>query len=306
MTSSKGSERPGPGPVCAARLRWEPVGETDIVTAPDAPRQTFFGNRLPGEIGLAVFLNAGDPPLDALGEVLEMLDDSGVDCVELAVPFPNSPTDGPVIRRSAARALAAGVGLDLVLRFVSSVGPRLRRLRIALLADWGHTLKRLPMLDFTARVRQSGAHAVLVHGVPPRLRMGYFEAAQRVGLPVVTTCYPNSGADVLAEAATFASAYLYLCARYGRTGVMSDGYRELGGVLAALQARAAVPVAIGFGVSSRSEVDSLLQLGADAAIVGSAAVACVERTLSAAPPSRVVEELRSFVARLIPIPEVKR
>ena len=49
----------------------------------------------PGRPGLALFLNAGDPPLDVLRELVLRLDELKVDCLELAVPFPNSPSDGP-------------------------------------------------------------------------------------------------------------------------------------------------------------------------------------------------------------------
>jgi len=78
----------------------------------------FFAERPAGRPGLAVFLNAGDPPLDVLRELVLMLDASRVDCLELAVPFPDSPSDGPVIRESANRALADGVDRDAVLGFV--------------------------------------------------------------------------------------------------------------------------------------------------------------------------------------------
>ena len=66
----------------------------------------FFAEPPPGRPGLAVFLNAGDPPLDVLQELVLRLDHLRVDCLELAVPFPNSPSDGPVIRESADREVA--------------------------------------------------------------------------------------------------------------------------------------------------------------------------------------------------------
>ena len=43
------------------------------------------------------------------------LDEAGVAWLELAVPFPNSVTDGPTIHRSAQRALDAGTDLDATL-----------------------------------------------------------------------------------------------------------------------------------------------------------------------------------------------
>src|SRR4030088_222732 len=109
---------------------------------------SFFAERTPGRPGLALFLNCGDPPLDVFRDLVLMLDECRVDCLELAIPFPNSASDGPVIRESANRALADGVDRDAVLAFIAEVRPQLSHLRIALLADWSHSIKGTPMPEF--------------------------------------------------------------------------------------------------------------------------------------------------------------
>jgi tryptophan synthase alpha chain len=240
---------------------------------------TFFAARRPGDIGLAVFLNAGDPPLDLFENLVFLLDACRVDCLELAVPFPNSASDGPIIRRSARRALDNGIDLDTVLTFVAAVRPRLAHLKIALLADWSHTVRAMPLRDFLMRVQSAGADAVLVHGLPPRLRHAYYETAHLLGQPLVTTCYATSSSTVLDEATSHGSAYLYLAAHYGRTGAAPPDYHALAPVISALRQRTAVPIAVGFGVRDRSHLDALRDVGADAAIVGSAGVACLERAI---------------------------
>ena len=68
---------------------------------------SFFADRQPGRPGLALFLNAGDPPLEVFRELVLMLDEAKVDCLELAIPFPNSASDGPVIERSSEMAIVA-------------------------------------------------------------------------------------------------------------------------------------------------------------------------------------------------------
>jgi tryptophan synthase alpha chain len=258
-----------------------------------------FARRPPGQAGLAVFLNAGDPPLDQLADVTDMLDDCRVDCLELAVPFPDSPTDGPVIRRSAQRALAHGTGFEQVLEAVARIRPTLDHLRIVLLADWSYTVKPGELDRFVARVAASGADGLLLHGLPPRLRWNYYLAAHDSGLPIVTTCYRTSNAKVMAEAAAEATAYLYLVARYGRSGAADPGdLQELAGVVASLRAAATRPVAVGFGVRSADDVARLHDLGADAAVIGTAAVACVERAILTG--RDVVREVHGFVRDLRP------
>jgi len=230
-----------------------------------------------GNIGLALFLNAGDPPLEILEPLLLALDAARVDCLELAIPFPDSVSDGPVIRRSADRALANGTDPDGVLSFVARLRPQLRHLKIALFADWGHTVRRRPLPDFLDRVSGAGADALLVHGLPPRLGPTFYEAAERTGLPVVTSCYASSDPAVMDEAARRATAYLYLVAQYGRTGTTPpQGFAALAPVIERLRAVGNAPVAVGFGVKERAHLEALRAVGADAAIVGSAFVARME------------------------------
>lgn len=285
----------GPGAVPGAAVR---AASRADGAAPDAGTgHGFFARRRPGRPGLAVFVNAGDPPLGALPELAAMLDDSDVDCLELAVPFPDSVTDGPVIRRSADRALAAGVTLAGVLDAVAAVRPTLRRLRIALLADWSHTVKGTDLGDFARSVAGAGCDGLLLHGLPPRLRTAHYEAADRAGLPLVTTCYAVSGAATAAEAARHASAYLYLVAHYGRSGTTAAPDRErLAAALGALRTATRAPVAVGFGVRTRADIAALEALGADAAVVGSAGVARIEQALERRRDP--VEEFASFVAEL--------
>ncbi|WP_436498890.1 tryptophan synthase subunit alpha [Actinokineospora sp. HUAS TT18] len=259
------------------------------------PDRAFFPGRGPADIGLALFLNAGDPPLSVLPDLLQMLDESEVDCLELAVPFPNSITDGPVIRQSADRALAEGTDLDAVLKCLDSV--RLRHTRIALLADWSHTVRPLGLQEFVATVRDAAVDGLLVHGLPPLRRAAYREATAEAGVQVVATCYPRSASAVLTESAATASAYLYLVAHYGRTGsAPAAGFTHLGAVIDDLRDRTDAPIAVGFGVRGPAEVAALAAAGADAAVVGSAAVAVVERAL--AERRDAVEDLAGFVATL--------
>lgn len=262
----------------------------------------FFTDPRPGRPGLALFLNAGDPPLDVFEDLVLMLDEQKVDCLELAIPFPNSATDGPAIRASADRALADGVDRDAVLGFVERVVPRLSHLKIALLADWSYSVKRTPLPEFLAQVKASGADGLLMHGLPPRLREPYYEAAATTGQPIVTTCYATSEAPVIAEAAEHGSAYIYLVAHYGRSGTVGPpDHSTLVPVIEGLHAKTDVPVAVGFGVKKRSDIEALGHVGADAAIVGSSCVVCVA---DAQEQGRdVVEDFRGLLTEFGQVPQ---
>ena len=257
----------------------------------------FFADTEPGRPGLALFLNAGDPPLDVFKDLVQLLDDAKVDCLELAIPFPNSPTDGPVIRESADRAIERGVDRDATLEFIADVRPQLSHMRIALLADWRHSIRDLETEDFCGRVKASGADGLLVHGLPPRVRPGFYDTAGEVGVPIVSTCYSNSDPKIIDEAAEYGSAYIYLVSAYGRSGTVGPpDHSTLVPVLESIRVNTDIPIAVGFGVKTREDIDGLGEVGADAAIVGSACVACVAEAQEQG--RDVVEDFRALLGDL--------
>jgi tryptophan synthase alpha chain len=270
----------------------EPLGDRTDLTEHAVSRES------PGaQTGLALFLNAGDPSFEVLRQLVMALDECRIDCLELAVPFPNVVTDGPVIRRSAARALEVGADLSSTLLFVAALRPHLTHLKIVLMADWRYTVCAVGIEDFLDQVQRSGCDGALLHGVPSRVRRDYYQSARRIGLPIVTTCFVSSSPRVMEEAAADASAYLYLVSHYGRgEGASRPDPSRLAPVIGRLRQLSRAPIAVGFGVRTRADVRAVAEAGADAAIVGSACVACLERTLLAG--NDPVAGIRGFVAGL--------
>jgi tryptophan synthase alpha chain len=224
--------------------------------------------------GLCLFLNAGDPPFEQLARLAALFDSRGVDCLELGVPFPNAATGGAVFDRSARRALKNGADLSATLAFVASVRPTLHHLKIVLLVDWRHTARELPVRQFLDRVKRARCDGLILHGVPPRLRPEYYRQAAAIGQPIVTSCFVNSAPEVVRAAATEASAFVYLMARYGSGPA---DLARVGPVIAELRRWTDVQVAVGFGIRTREQIRAVWAAGADAAIVGSACVEEVER-----------------------------
>lgn len=224
--------------------------------------------------GLVLFIMAGDPSLDDLRHVLYACDREGVDFVEVAVPFPDSPTDGPVIRAAADRALQRQVSLEDVLAIIREVRPLLRHTRVILLADWAWSIRPVGLDSAVRDIAVSGAHGVLFHALPPVLRDEAERLTAQHRLGIVTTCYlTRSNAEKLRSTAAAATSYVYLVSTYGRSGgALEVDAEQLSHAIATLQKHTDVPVAVGFGVRQRSDVDQVLSLGADAAVVGTACV----------------------------------
>ena len=80
--------------------------------------ETFKRLRANGEKALVGFVTAGDPNPGLSLEIVRRMCSSGLDLLELGVPFSDPTADGPVIQRSSARAIGAGVNMKSVIAMV--------------------------------------------------------------------------------------------------------------------------------------------------------------------------------------------
>ena len=60
------------------------------------------------------FITCGDPSLRETGKIALALERSGVDILELGVPFSDPLADGPTIQASSQRSLSAGTNLKKI------------------------------------------------------------------------------------------------------------------------------------------------------------------------------------------------
>jgi tryptophan synthase alpha chain len=65
---------------------------------------------------LSVYFCAGYPTLNSTVEIIQTLEEKGVDMIEIGIPFSDPMADGKVIQEASAKALSNGMSLRLVLK----------------------------------------------------------------------------------------------------------------------------------------------------------------------------------------------
>jgi tryptophan synthase alpha chain len=220
------------------------------------------------------YLTAGDPCAEATVAMARALARAGTDILELGVPFSDPIADGPVLQRSAERALASATTLGRVFEMARAIRAE-TNLGLVLFSYLNPLLR--PGIGQSARhAREAGFDAVLVTDLPPE-EAGQFQPALRsTGLDTVFLVSPTSPASRMRAAARLSSGFLYVVSRSGTTGARSDlsrGLRET--VERARRAAGSLPIAIGFGISSSETARRAARL-ADGVVVGSALMRAVE------------------------------
>ena len=170
--------------------------------------------------GLVVYFTAGDPSLEATGDLLAALDRAGVDVIELGVPFSDPLADGPVIQRASERALRAGTTLRRILeRF-----PRWRESVQApiILFSYYNPILQYGLEKFARDAAQAGVDGALAVDLSPEEASPYVSVLRARNLDTVFLASPTSTDARLEQASKLSTGFLYLVSRTGVTGERSE------------------------------------------------------------------------------------
>jgi tryptophan synthase alpha chain len=137
---------------------------------------------------------------------------------------------------------------------------------------------------------------ILIADMPVEESEEICAVASRYRIDPIFLVAPTTSGDRIDKIAKKARGYLYLVAAFGVTGVreqVSEGAIDL---LHRVRRHTALPLALGFGISTPAHVQICARAGADGVIVGSALVGVVERFLSE--PDAMARELKEYVSAM--------
>ncbi len=248
--------------------------------------------------GLVVYLTAGDPDLATTRDIALAAIDNGADVIELGVPFSDPLADGPVIQRASERAVARGTRLSNVL----GIAKELRAARPAcgiVLFSYLNPVVRMGMKAFCAAAKEAGADGVLLTDMIVEEAGEYLAEMRANSLAPVFLAAPTSPDKRLkaigeASLATGTAGFVYAISRVGITGTRETVASDAPGLVERLRQFTTLPIAVGFGISNAVHVKAVGEF-ADAAIVGSALVALIEKTPAGEEAKAVGEFVRGLL-----------
>ncbi len=203
----------------------------------------------------------------------------GADLVEIGFPFSDPLADGPVIRRAAERALAAGMRTSACLDCLRSVHEQVAVPLVPM--TYASLLEAYGWDRFASDAEAAGASSLIVADLPIDLR----PELRRVQLVA-----PTSTDERISLAAQRTDGWLYLVTVAGTTGARDELSPALAPLVERTRTLSDLPLYAGFGISTPEQAAAAGEL-ADGVVVGSAALLAAEE--GAAALERFVGQLRS-------------
>ncbi len=253
--------------------------------------EAFARARSEGRAALIGYLPAGFPTRDDSIRLMQAMVDSGVDIVEVGLPYSDPLMDGPVIQAAADQALRAGMtpaGVLDVAGEVASSGAA------TVVMSYWNPIERFGVDHFAALLAQAGGSGVITPDLTPEEAAAWSEATDAHGIDRIFLVAPSSTDDRLRTVASACTGFVYAASTMGVTGARS----EVSGAARALVERTRLatnlPVAVGLGVSTGDQAAEIAAY-ADGVIVGSAFIRLIQE---AATPEEGERAVRALAAEL--------
>ncbi len=225
------------------------------------------------DILLMTHIVLGYPSFEDSVRVVEAMVEAGVDLIELQIPFSEPIADGPVILRTNQRALDSG---STVAKCFACAKELAQRFPIPFLfMSYYNILFKYGPDKFAKDMAAAGLQGAIVADVTPEEGDEYLDAMKKYNLTPVFLFTPTSTDERKHYIAGHADGFIYCVARKGVTGAQTDFSTDLDAYLDRCRAATDLPLALGFGVKDKADVD-FLRGKVDIAVIGTATINVID------------------------------
>lgn len=236
--------------------------------------ETFARAKAEGRGAFVAYLTMGFPTIEASECAADDAIAGGADILELGVPFSDPFADGGVIRSAAYEALKNGVALADVIALAKRLRAKHPSTGLVLFSYYNPVFS-MGLDAFADAVAAAGIDAVLVVDLPLEEREELLAVLRPRDVGFVPLIAPNTPHErVKASEEGIGDSFLYVITVKGTTGARTELPPDLAERLDAIRSVATLPIAAGFGISTRNQANDVSR-HADGFVVGSALVKCV-------------------------------
>ncbi|MEZ7841645.1 MAG: tryptophan synthase subunit alpha, partial [Pseudomonadales bacterium] len=211
----------------------------------------------------------GYPSFAANMEALEIMAEAGVDLVELQFPFSEPSADGPLFVKANEQSLKAGTTVDQCFEFMKLASERFA-FKI-LMMGYYNTAFKMGEDVFVKRIQEAGGVGYILPDLPVEESDNLHRLSAEAGIEPIILMTPTSSEKRLAQLGAASRGMVYVVARRGVTGSKTNMGDDVTSLVARCRQHTSVPIGVGFGISSKADLDAL-RGSADLAIIGTAAL----------------------------------
>ncbi|GMR13674.1 MAG: tryptophan synthase subunit alpha [Gemmatimonadota bacterium] len=229
----------------------------------------FAQRRSEGRAALIPYVMAGYPDAEQSGDCLKAIAEAGADVIELGIPFSDPLADGPTIQAATYAALRNGMTVERTLEALRSF--RAFWDTPVVLFSYLNPILQYGVGRFISDAAGAGAQGLLLTDLPAGEDHALEREVQDGPLDLIRLVAPTTEPARVRRVAEGGQGFLYYISRTGVTGARQQLRQGLGGEIEALREVVALPIAVGFGISTPEQAEMVAGV-ADGVVVGSALI----------------------------------
>ena len=218
---------------------------------------------------LSIYFTCGYPKLDDTTKVISALEESGVDFIEVGLPYSDPLADGPTIQDSSQKALENGINLDIIFEQLKTIKGTNKTPLVAM--GYLNQLLKYGEDKFCEACVACGIDTVILPDLPMvEFENHYQQLFEKYGITNVFLITPHTSEDRIRKIDSYSKAFIYVVASASITGAkgeISDSQIEYFERIKGMNLQS--KLVIGFGISDKATFDTACAYS-NGAIVGSA------------------------------------
>lgn len=220
---------------------------------------------------LSIYFTAGFPELTDTKKIIENLEDSGVDMIEIGLPFSDPLADGPTIQESSTRALKNGMTTEIL--FEQLKGIRASVQIPLIIMGYFNPILQYGIENFCAKCAEIGIDGLIIPDLPIDVYDEQYKAVlERYNLINVFLITPQTSEERIRFIDKISDGFIYMVSSASVTGAKNTFGKEQTDYFQRIQKmNLKTPQIVGFGISNQETFEAATQY-AKGAIIGSAFV----------------------------------
>lgn len=230
--------------------------------------------KFPNEIGLVGHTIVNYPDKATARKIIEILAANKVDLIELQIPFSEPIADGPIFAKANHEVIAQGLKIEECYDFMSEMTNQYDLPFVFM--SYANIVFKQGYENFIKAAKKAGAKGAIVPDLPLDVATDYFDVCQAHEFAAISVVAPNISTKRLQVLSNYFDGFVYAVARAGVTGTKTTFDNALDVYLKTLRQFSDLPIAVGFGVSNREDLN-FLRSKADYAVVGTQTIRSYEQ-----------------------------
>ncbi len=217
-----------------------------------------------------IFVPFGFPTIGLFEKIIKILDNTGIDFIEVGLPFSDPLADGVIIQQANQQALKEGATTK---RLFSSLNKLKKHLETPIIIlTYYNPVYVFGVRKFLEACYRSGVSGVMIVDLPIEEASSYIKEAKRYNLETVFFITPTTKLERIKRIISLSQGFIYYISVTGITGPKKITLSELFSQLKRIRRlRGDINICVGFGIHKKSQAQEIIK-ESDGVIIGSAVV----------------------------------